>query len=285
MVQADVALHSHSTAYNSGLIARFRHAGAVSSPQSGGFGAAAAQSTPAFGSGGVFAPPAAAAAPSLFGASPAFGAAPTQTSPFSQPAAVGGFGIPATPSSTGAFGSVGGFGQAAVMGGAGFGQAATPGSGQQPAAGAFGAAPFGSPASPNLQQPSPGNHSPLHALPDYFTNACQRTRDPTLCWVIHACTQAASGALRRPAVSRAVLASRGSPTRAAALPRRPIRVVGSVQRHSREVHSVHKEAKASEALHSPRPRVSRPRDLGHFGLPGNEIRFLVRLITDSVQPT
>ena len=140
-------------------------AGAVSSPVSGGFGAAAAQSAPAFGGGGggVFAPPAAAAAaapaPSLFGASPAFGASPTQTSPFGQPAAVIGFGSPATPGSTGAFGNAPGFGQAAVMGGAGFGQAAMPGSGQQPAAGAFGAAPFGSPASPNFQQPSPGNHS------------------------------------------------------------------------------------------------------------------------------
>ncbi len=145
------------------MIRCLRRAGAVSSLQSGGFSAAAAQSSPAFGSGGVFAPPAAAAAPapapSLFSASPAFGASPTQTSPFGQPAAIGGFG-PATPGSTGAFGSMGGFGQAAVMGGAAFGQAATPGSGQQPAAGAFGAAPFGSPASPNLQQPSPGNHSP-----------------------------------------------------------------------------------------------------------------------------
>ena len=33
---------------------------------------------------------------------------------------------------------------------------------------------------------------------------------------------------------------------------------------------MHKEAKASEALHSPRPRVSRPPDPGHFGLPGSK---------------
>ena len=119
---------------------------------------AIAQSAPAFGSGGTFG---AAAPGSPFGVSSAFGTSPAQPSQFGQPAGAGGFASPAQPAQAGASGAFGNrsvFGQPATMGGAGFGQAAMPGGSVQSASGAVGAVPFGSPASPNVQQAYPGNH-------------------------------------------------------------------------------------------------------------------------------
>jgi hypothetical protein len=115
---------------------------------------AAAQSAPAFSTGGTFG---ATTPASPFGGSAAFGTSPAQPSHFGQPGSAGGFGSVAQPGLSGAFGNRSVFGQPITMGGAGFGQAATPGVSLQPAAAAVGAVPFGSPASPNLQQASAGN--------------------------------------------------------------------------------------------------------------------------------